>query len=41
MMNDAIAPLLSKLQQNLESVFLGKSDVIQLAMVAVLAEGQS
>ncbi len=33
------APLLSKLQKNLESVLLGKSEVIQLAMVALLAEG--
>src|SRR6266478_2522109 len=33
------APLLAKLQANLESVLLGKSEVIQLAMVALLAEG--
>src|SRR4051794_32495399 len=33
------APLLAKLRKNLESVLLGKSEVIQLAMVAVLAEG--
>ncbi len=39
MMNDAIAPLLTKLQLNLESVLLGKNEVIQLAMIAVLAEG--
>src|SRR5207302_2099133 len=36
---DAAAPLLAKLQANLESVLLGKSEVIQLAMVALLAEG--
>jgi MoxR-like ATPase len=33
------ASLLDKLQKNLESVFLGKSEVIRLAMVALLAEG--
>lgn len=33
------SPLLAKLQQNLESVLLGKYEVIQLAMVALLAEG--
>jgi MoxR-like ATPase len=33
------APLLGKLKTNLESVLLGKTDVIQLAMVALLAEG--
>jgi MoxR-like ATPase len=34
-----VAPLLAKLRKNLESVLLGKSEVIQLAMVALLAEG--
>jgi MoxR-like ATPase len=34
-----ITSLPGKLQKNLETVFLGKSEVIQLAMVAVLAEG--
>ena len=33
------APLLAKLQKNLESVFLGKSEVVHLAIVALLAEG--
>src|SRR5205807_10649676 len=33
------ALLLAKLRKNLESVLLGKSEVIQLAMVALLAEG--
>ncbi len=33
------APLLAKLQKNLDSVLLGKSEVIQLAMVVLLAEG--
>jgi MoxR-like ATPase len=33
------APLLAKLRKNLESVLLGKSEVIQLAIVALLAEG--
>jgi MoxR-like ATPase len=33
------APLLAKLRSNLESVLLGKSEVIGLAMVALLAEG--
>lgn len=33
------APLIDKLRENLASVLLGKSDVIQLAMVALLAEG--
>jgi MoxR-like ATPase len=33
------SPLLDKLRANLASVLLGKSDVIQLAMVALLAEG--
>jgi MoxR-like ATPase len=36
---DEAASLLAKLQRNLESVLLGKSDVIQMAMVALLAEG--
>ena len=34
-----LSPLLDKLRLNLASVLLGKSDVIQLAMVALLAEG--
>jgi MoxR-like ATPase len=33
------ATLLTKLQNNLASVLLGKNDVIQLAMVALLADG--
>jgi MoxR-like ATPase len=33
------ATLLAKLRNNLESVLLGKSEVIQMAMVALLAEG--
>ena len=33
------AALLAKLRANLESVLLGKSEVIQMAMVALLAEG--
>jgi MoxR-like ATPase len=33
------APLLDRLQQNLEAVLLGKTDVIRLAVVALLAEG--
>src|SRR5437762_1720744 len=33
------ATLLGKLQKNLDSVLLGKSEVIQLAIVALLAEG--
>ncbi len=34
-----LSSLVEKLRLNLASVFLGKGDVIQLAMVAVLAEG--
>ena len=33
------APLLDRLQQNLEAVLLGKTDVVRLAVVALLAEG--
>src|SRR5438132_4175845 len=39
MKKDDEGPLLAKLRKNLESVLLGKSEVIQLAMVALLAEG--